>query len=224
MGAMEALKRWQFWAAAAISVLLLYYSLRGLPLDEFLEALSQANYWWLIPGVAVYFIGVWARAWRWHYLLRPVKRIPTNEMFSVVAIGYFGNNILPARMGEVLRAIVLRRREDVAISASLATIIVERIFDGVVMLAFIFLNLREVASLTGASGLMGSIQAVALWGTAAFIGALGVFLLAAMFPNRTEKVTAAMINRFVPESYTPPDIKGWLARLRGKRVQDSVEI
>ncbi|MFC1879720.1 lysylphosphatidylglycerol synthase transmembrane domain-containing protein, partial [Chloroflexota bacterium] len=203
---MKALKRWQFWVAVLISVTLLYISLRGLPLDEFWAALKQANYWWLIPGVAVYFVGVWARAWRWHYLLRPVKAISTGRMFPIVAIGYFGNNIFPARAGEVLRAVVLKRKEGVAISASLATIIVERIFDGVVMLSFIFLNLQELASLTGDSGFMGSIQTVALWGSIAFIGALAVFLLAAMFPTRSEAIAAALIKRFVPVTITPPNV------------------
>jgi len=59
----------------------------------------------------------------------------------ITTIGYMGNNIYPARAGEVLRAVILKRRENVSISASLATIIVERIFDGVVMLSFVFLNL-----------------------------------------------------------------------------------
>ena len=202
---MSAFKRWQFWAAMLISAVFLYFALRGLPLDEFWVALTNANYWWLIPGVAVYFIGLWARAWRWHYLLRPVKAISTNAMFPIVAIGYFGNNIYPARAGEVLRAVILKRKEDVPISMSLATIIVERIFDGVVMLAFVFLNLPELAGLTGDSGFMGSIQTVALIGSIAFIGALLVFLLAAMFPTRSEAIAAVLIKRFVPEFFTPPN-------------------
>jgi len=71
------------------------------------------------------------------------------------------------------------------VSASLATIVVERIFDGVVMLMFIFFNLGALARLTGTSGLAGSIQSVAVWGTVAFVGALIVFLLAAMFPHQS---------------------------------------
>ena len=100
--------------------------------------MKSANYLWLIPGVIAYFLGVIVRTWRWHYMLRPLKKISTWKMFPVVAIGYMGNNIYPARAGEVLRAYVLRKREGVPISASLATVIVERIFDGVVMLAFVF--------------------------------------------------------------------------------------
>jgi uncharacterized protein (TIRG00374 family) len=195
------LKRWQFWVGIAISAVFLWLALRGLRLEDVLSALQQANYLWLIPGVGVYFIAVWARAWRWHYLLRPIKPIPTRTMFPIVAIGYMGNNIYPARAGELLRAYVLRRNEDVSISSSLATIIVERAFDGVVMLSFVFLNLREVAELTAYSGFAGSIRDLALWGTALFFGAVLVFLLMAIFPERAMRLTSWIINRFVPERW-----------------------
>lgn len=194
------MKNWKFWLGVGISAVLLYFALRGLKFNEMWQVLAQAQYLWLIPGVAVYFIGVWVRAWRWHYMLRPLKKIPTKAMFPVVCIGYFGNNILPARAGEVLRAYVLRKREGVPISASLATVIVERIFDGVVMLAFVFLNLTELARLTGDAGFLGgiNIRDLALIGSIVFFGALLAFLLAAMFPHITEQIARWLINRLVP--------------------------
>jgi glycosyltransferase 2 family protein len=194
------MKRWQFWVGILISVVFLYFSLRGQELDKAWQALRTADYWWLIPGVAVYFIGVLVRTWRWHYLLRPLKKIPTLTMFPIVCIGYMGNNIYPARAGEVLRAAVLKQREGVPISASLATVIIERIFDGVVMLAFVFLNLGQLAGLTGKSGLIETlnIRDVALLGSVLFFGALLVFLLAAMFPKITERLVNYVIDRFVP--------------------------
>jgi hypothetical protein len=193
------MKKWQFWLGVLISVICLWLALRGLHLDQFWGTVQSANYWWLIPGVGVYFVGVWVRAWRWHYLLGPIKKIPTKTMFPITTIGYMGNNIYPARAGEVLRAVILKRREGVPVSASLATIIVERIFDGVVMLAFVFVNLPELARLTGSSGFMGSIQQLAVIGTVAFLGALVVFLLAAMFPQVTAKIGVGIIERFMPQ-------------------------
>lgn len=193
------MKKWQFWLGIIVSILFIWLALRGLRLDEFWEAVKGANYWWLVPGIAVYFVGVWVRAWRWHYLLGPIKKIPTQTMFPITTIGYMGNNIYPARAGEVLRAVVLKRKEAVPVSASLATIIVERIFDGVVMLAFVFVNLPELAKLTGASGFVGNIQQVALIGTGVFLGALAVFLLAAMFPQATAQAGQWIIHRFLPE-------------------------
>jgi glycosyltransferase 2 family protein len=210
------MKRWQFWLGVVISAVFLYLALRGLHIGDVWEEMRGANYWWLIPGVLVYFMGVWARAWRWHYLLRPIKAISTRQMFPVVAIGYMGNNIYPARAGEVLRAVILKQKEGVPISASLATIIVERIFDGVVMLGFIFVNLGELARLTGGAGVIGevSIQSIALFGTAAFGGALVVFLLAAMFPGQANRVIRAMTGRFVPERFRER-VDGVLERFLG---------
>ncbi|MEW6716659.1 MAG: lysylphosphatidylglycerol synthase transmembrane domain-containing protein [Chloroflexota bacterium] len=192
------MKRWQFWLGLLISLLLMWLALRGLHLSEVWYALQEANYWWTLPGIAVYFLGVWARAWRWHYLLRVVKSVPTTRMFPIVSIGYFGNNVLPARAGELLRAVVLKRKEDIAISASLATIIVERVYDGVVMLAFVFLNLPELARLTTDSGFVGNIQELALWGAGIFIGVLLLFLLAAMFPHHADKLVSSLVNRLAP--------------------------
>ena len=193
------MKKWQFWLGVLISIVFIWLALRGLRLEQFWESVKGANYIWLVPGIAVYFVGVWVRAWRWHYLLGPIKKIPTRTMFPITTIGYMGNNIYPARAGEVLRAVILKRREGVSVSASLATIIVERIFDGVVMLAFVFVNLPELAKLTGASGFVGNIQQVAIIGTGVFLGALAVFLLAAMFPHFTAKVAVWFFSYLLPK-------------------------
>lgn len=193
------MKRWQFWLGICISILFLFLALRGLHLDLIWDTLKNANYWWLVPSLGVYFVAVCVRSWRWHYLLRPLKKIPTNIIFPIVTIGYMGNNIFPARAGELLRAFILKMKEKVAISSSLATIIVERIFDGVVMLGFVFLNLPELAKLTSDSGFIGSIQTLALWGAVAFLGALLVFLLAAMFPPVTFRAVDWIIMHLIPK-------------------------
>lgn len=195
------IKKWQFWLGVFISILFIWLALRGLHLSDFWQTVQKANYVWLIPAIGVYFIGVWIRAWRWHYLLKPIKEIPTKTMFPITTIGYMGNNIYPARAGEVLRAVILKRKEGVPVSASLATIIVERIFDGVVMLAFVFVNLSELAKLTSASGFVGNIQQVAIIGTGVFLGALIIFLLAAMFPQVTAKIGLWFIQRLLPQRF-----------------------
>jgi len=197
------MKRWQFWLGLLVSAIFLYLVLSKIEYALLWDKLRTANYWWILPGVGVYFIALWVRAWRWHYLLRPLKAVPTRVMFPIVTIGYAGNNIFPARAGEVVRAVILKRQEDIPVSASLATIIVERVFDGVVMLAFIFVNLSRLTSLTGVSlklfGLEFGIQDLAIWGSLAFFGALAVFLGAAMFPSQTDHLITGLVTRFAPE-------------------------
>jgi len=196
------MKRWQIWFGILISAIFLYLVLRKIDFSQLWQVLITANYWWLIPGVAVYFVALWVRSWRWHYLLRPLKAIPTRTMFPIVTMGYAFNNIFPARAGEVLRAVVLKHEEDVPISASLATIIIERVFDGIVMLAFVFINLSELTRLTSVSinigGLKFGIREVAIWGSIAFFGVLATFLVAAMFPASTDRLITWVVEHFVP--------------------------
>jgi glycosyltransferase 2 family protein len=80
---MNRMKRWQFWVGILISIVFLYLALGGLELETVWTVVQSANYFWLLPGIAVYFVGVWVRAWRWKALLRPLKSISTGAMFPV---------------------------------------------------------------------------------------------------------------------------------------------
>jgi uncharacterized protein (TIRG00374 family) len=191
-------KRWQLWLGLAISVAFLWLALRGLRLETVWNALQHGNYIWLIPSVAVYFLAVWARTWRWHYMLRPLKEISLRRLFPVVVIGYMGNNVYPFRAGEVLRSYVLRRREGVTMSASLATVVVERVFDGLVMLIFVFaaLPLAPLAS--------GYIRIVVIGASISFFGALLFFLALAAIPERANRFAEIVVNAFLPKRVRRP--------------------
>jgi hypothetical protein len=188
-------KNWKRWAALAvgfaISGVFVYWALQGLNLREVWVDMQQARYGWLIPGVAVYFVAVWARTWRWHYLLRPIKRIPLKRLFPVVVIGYMGNNVYPFRAGEVIRAYVLRRNDEVSISASLATIIVERIFDGLVMLLFVFVALPFAP-------IPAPYDRVVVGMTVLFFGALLAFFVLALRPEFTKRMYGRVFQVIIP--------------------------
>jgi len=188
------LKRWQLWLGLIISAVCLYVVLRRMELDQVWLALKTARYWWIIPGVAVYFFGVWARTWRWHYLLRPMLPIPLTRLFPVVCIGYMGNNVYPARAGEVIRAYVLKKKEGVSISASLATIVVERIFDGVIMLLFVLFSLPLVP-------MQQWLRRVVFFASLLFFGALAVFFVMAISPQRSQAVYNWLIERLLPARF-----------------------
>jgi len=197
----EYLRSWQFWLGIAISALFLWLALRGLRLADVWQAIQGAQYLWLIPGLAAYWIGVWVRSWRWTYLLRPLKRISTRTAFPIVVIGYMGNNILPARSGELLRSYVLRRRENVPISGSLATIVLERAFDGVVMLSFVVINLPELARVSSDSGLVGNLYNLAILGVTAFFIAVVLLVFMAIYPTHAESALQWVNQRFVPHRF-----------------------
>ncbi len=189
---MKKLRRWLFLLLGfGISAVFVVLALRGLNLSEVWTDLREATYWWLLPGVAIYFVAVWARTWRWHYLLRPIKRVPLNKLFPIVVIGYMGNNVYPFRAGEVIRAWVLERNQDVKISASLATIVVERIFDGLVMLIFVFVALPFAP-------IPPPFNHIVVWMTALFFGALLAFFLLALRPALTQSLYTRVIRILIP--------------------------
>lgn len=196
------MKRWIALAIGVIvSIVFLVIGLNGLDLSLVAEKIRTANFAWIIPGVIVYFLAVWGRTWRWHYLLRPMKEIPLSKLFPIVVIGYMGNNVYPFRAGEVIRAFLLYRNEKVKVTASLATIVVERIFDGLVMLIFVFV------ALPFANIEQDWLRTMIIAGTVAFFGALAVFLFMATRPVLARRVYTWIINRFLPERLQAPILK-----------------
>lgn len=195
---MSILKRWQFWLGAGISAFFLIIALRGLHLGDLWQTLKSARYAWIIPGVMVYFLAVWARVWRWHYLLRNIKPIPLKRMWSPVVIGYMGNNVYPFRAGEVIRAYILKRNENVSVSASVATILVERIFDGLVMLIFVLVALPTVPNLPL------WLKQTVIYASALFAGALLVLVVWAVYPRLAQTVYGYVIGHFLPQKLRVP--------------------
>ena len=192
------MRRWMFWVGVVISVVLLYFSLRGLQLDEVWQSLRVANLLWLLPGIVTYFIAVAVRTWRWSYLLRPAKHIPFGNLYETVVIGYMGNNVYPARAGELVRAYVLRRNQGVPIAFSLATILLERLIDGLVMVAFVLIGLPNVTNLPAAA------HSIVLFAMVIFAVAVGVFFWMALAPDMADRIAHAIITRIIPLRFQTP--------------------
>lgn len=191
-------RRWLvFILGLLISLAFLWFALRDLHLGQIVSTLKEANFLWVVPGVAVYFISVWFRAWRWGFLLRGSATVPANRLFPVVVIGYMGNDILPFRLGELLRAYVLWRKESVNVGTALTTAVLERLFDGLTMVLFVLFGLLFVPMST----LLNRLVTIA---SAVFFGALVVFLLLAARPNLLRRIAEWVIERLVPARFRPP--------------------
>jgi len=193
------IKKWHVWLGAVISVVFLYLAFRKVDFLQVWQALKTAQWGWVVVGLGFYFAGVWLRAMRWQVLLNPVKRLPVMRLFPVVAIGYMGNNVYPARAGEVLRSLLLKQKDDVDISACLATIVVERLFDAIVILGFVLLNIGQLARLNTTEGILAGIQRGAVLGGVVFALILLVFLGMVLLPARTERFFGWFIDHLLPE-------------------------
>jgi hypothetical protein len=155
----------------AISAVFLGFAVRGVEWSKVATALTDAHYIFVLP---IFGITVWAlyiRAQRWRVLLRPVGNPAMRALVSATNIGFMANMVLPLRVGEVIRPVLLSRKERQPLSGILATIVLERVFD---MFTILFLF-----------GLAASMVAVSdevrqwgyrLCGLAAVIGAMILFV------------------------------------------------
>jgi len=127
----------RFLASLGISAVFVALAVGKVPLGETWRSMREANYAYVIPSGAAVIASLFVRALRWRLLLGPMKVIPVSSLFSATMIGAMGNNVLPARLGEVVRADAIGRKENVSRSASFATIVVERMMDLFTVLVFL---------------------------------------------------------------------------------------
>ncbi len=197
------IKKWHFFVGVGISALFLWLAFRKVDFGGVTSALSQANWIWILGGLLLYLIPTWLRALRWKLLLKPLKDLPLPTVAEVMVIGYMGNNIYPARAGEVLRSVLLKQKEDIEISGSLATIFVERLFDAIVVMGLVLLNIGTLTAMTSDIGMVAGIQRGAVIGTFVFIFALLIFLAMVAFPRHSQAFFDWFIQRFVPAKVRP---------------------
>ena len=131
------MKHWKTWLGFIISAGILYLVFRRIDLRLLLENLQRADYFYLVPIVAIIFVTMALRAVRWSYLLQPIKKIKFHDLFASLLIGFMANHVLPLRMGEFVRAYIIGRSERISTSASFATVVVERLFDGLTVLGLL---------------------------------------------------------------------------------------
>lgn len=129
----------KFWLGIGVSVFFMALLFRKIDFNHLWSALVRADYRYILLAVVCTFSSYFLRAVRWHYLLIPEKRIPLSSLYSATIIGYMANNLLPARLGEFVRAFVLAQREGLRTPAVFASLVIERLFDGfTVMLILLF--------------------------------------------------------------------------------------
>ena len=181
---------------------------------QLFSALIDANYLYVVPGIAFYLVGVGFRTLRWQFLLNPLRKSSLIRLYPVVVVGYMANNLLPFRLGELVRSYYLGEREGISKSAGLATILVERVFDGLVLLFFLagialFLPLGGlIQGLGTSSGVPWEILSIVF--SLAFFVILSALVLMAFYPPRLKRVVGSIA------SHMPGGL--------GQRLEELVEL
>lgn len=176
---MSLLNNWRLWLGCAISILCLWLALRHVPLVELGHSVGRASILWWLPAVGLQLLSVVARAQRWVVLLDKKERLA--DSFWAQSVGYLFTNVLPLRMGEPARVIIMAERCMLPIIQVAASAVVERVLDLVTIVLALILVLpwMSVPALVMRTGMT--------FGFLSFI-AIIVSLLAVRFRSASERL------------------------------------
>jgi len=141
----------KFILGVLISVIGLYYAFRQINFWELWIIIKNVNFILVILAIVILLLSNVIRAWRWQILVKPIKDVSFEPAFSSIMIGYFGNSVLPFRMGEFLRAFVVADKTSLTASTAFGTIVIERILD-FIGLSIVILLIMTVYPLTSVGG------------------------------------------------------------------------
>ena len=129
----------KFWLGVGVSIFFMALLFRKIDFNQLWSALVAVDYRYILLAVVCTFASYLLRAVRWHYLLIPEKNISLSSLYPATIIGYMANNVLPARLGEFVRAYILAQREGLPTPTVFASLVIDRLFDGfTVMLILLF--------------------------------------------------------------------------------------
>ncbi|MGH7658266.1 MAG: lysylphosphatidylglycerol synthase transmembrane domain-containing protein, partial [Gemmatimonadales bacterium] len=189
---------WRIVIAVAISVLFLVLALWDIEPGAVLQEVRGAE---LLPilGAVIIATGTFGiRLIRWRILLRGEgdRHLPWIPLWHAVAIGFMSNNVLPLRAGELIRSYTAARLTRTRVTAALSSVAVERLFDGVAVVALLAMGLFLSGLPTGSEVGGVRLSSIAVSMGLLFSGALLVAALVVAFPRVTER----LVRRVIPSS------------------------
>lgn len=172
----------KFWLGIAVSVFFMALLFRKIDRVQLVAALRLVDYRFVMAAIAVTFLSYFLRAVRWRYLLIHEKTVPLGSLYPATVIGYMANNILPARLGEFVRAYVLAQREGMQTATVFASLVIDRLFDGFSVLLMLILTLF---TLTLPPEMTDASAALRAGGMMTFLLYCGVMVFLFFLKNRT---------------------------------------
>jgi uncharacterized protein (TIRG00374 family) len=124
------MRNWKVWLGIAVSAACVGWAFRDVSAGAFFGAFRSANWAIAAPVMVLVLAIIYVRALRWKVLVGHLGTIPASQLYLASLVGFAVNNLLPARIGELARCYTLRRATGVRFASLLATVVVERMWDG----------------------------------------------------------------------------------------------
>jgi uncharacterized protein (TIRG00374 family) len=185
-----------------VTVLLLWWVLRDVSAAEVWAELVASDPWLMLACVAVATFSFVLRAWRWRVLLEPDYTGSDFEArFGATCSGFAANNILPARLGEIVRAYVLSHVAGIPLGGSIGSLVVERVLDGLVLAFFLLLTISLPEFPLGEGSTASLVRQTAMVGSVVFLVGFAVIWLASRHPQRGLRLWKRSLGRAVPARF-----------------------
>lgn len=178
--------RWiRFFLGTLVTIVCFSLLLGKVDWNSLVSSITTANYYYVSAAVGVYFIALIGRSARWAFLLRGFGIYSWRRLYPVVVVGYSANNLLPMRLGEIVRAYHLSKRENIKVSSVLGSVVVERTFDvfALVILFGLLLLFLPADDLLGELGsrLSVSSSSMMILGGIFFLSGVGLMIAMAKY-------------------------------------------
>ncbi len=131
--------------SSLISIGFIILIIRNIDYRSFVSEIAKVDKTYIGLALLAYALSFWFRSIRWQLLLKPVRKFRLGELFSSIMIGWMANNVLPVRMGEIVRAYDFGRRHKLSKSLTFATVVVGRLMDGLTLVLLLALILMFVS-------------------------------------------------------------------------------
>lgn len=185
----------KFWLGIGVSLFFMALLFSKIDFRSMVAALRAADYGFVFIAVCLTFASYFMRAVRWRYLLITEKAVPLSSLYPATIIGYMANNLLPARLGEFVRAYTLARREQLEGPAVFASLVIDRLFDGFTVLLLLLLTLF---TLQLPAGFEDAARALKAGGTVMFLMYCAVVLFLYILKRQTVRTLAVIARLMKP--------------------------
>ena len=173
-----------------IALIALYYTLRNVSFSEVISSFKEMDYIYILPAIVLILLGYVFRAYRWQALLESSLKVNVSGLYSPMMVGFMGN-FLPARAAEILRPYLLSKKYDITFAAALASIVVERLFDMIILLLiFIWVFWFEADAFSSNIEFSGfSVQEMAIkFGQICVLGVIALIVFIYLLINHKQKI------------------------------------
>lgn len=188
---------------------LFYFAFRNVSLNEFLEKITEVNYWWVVLSIVLSLMSHWLRAYRWNLMLTPLgyEKLSDFRTYLAVMTGYLANLAFP-RLGEVTRCGVMKENEKIPMSISFGTVITERALDFLILLSLILLDFIVefdrvydffISSVGWDSNSDHTMNIILIFSSLVLLGIAGILILKRILEHEFENALLQKIHRILTD-------------------------